>query len=454
MADYGVTPEGFVPKTLEVVKADLEDDLRASLGAGINLAPQSVLGQIVGIVADQLADLWDALMAVYESEDPDAAEFAALEKVCAITGTLRALGEPSTGVLDLTGDPDTEVPTGSQASAGENALACETTEDATIAAATDWETGLVVATDEVVTNLGHVYRAQDGGVTALVGDGPDSTDYEEEILDGSVTWRYLGEGTGVAESVPARATENGARDFLARTVTTIETPVSGWSGVLNPAAFDLGKEVDTDAELRIRRLAELFSSSAGPADVIRESLLAVDNVESASVYENDTDTTDADGVPPHSIECVVLGGDDAEVASAIYKSKCAGTGTYGSTTESVDDSEGNPHDVNFSRPDEIPIYVELDVVKDPDTFPDDGEDQIKELLAEFVADLSVGRDLSPAALVAMVYDVQGVLDVPVSAWLVDDETPPVASDLIVITSRQLATLSPSNIAINLIDGTP
>jgi hypothetical protein len=43
---YGVTPAGFVPKPLAVIQAELQDDLRATFGAGINLSASSVFGQI------------------------------------------------------------------------------------------------------------------------------------------------------------------------------------------------------------------------------------------------------------------------------------------------------------------------------------------------------------------------------------------------------------------------
>ncbi len=50
-------------------------------------------------------------------------------------------------------------------------------------------------------------------------------------------------------------------------------------------------------------------------DAIRGDLLIVEGVLSVTVFENDTDITNAAGLPPHSLEGVVLQGDDVAVAA-------------------------------------------------------------------------------------------------------------------------------------------
>ena len=47
----------------------------------------------------------------------------------------------------------------------------------------------------------------------------------------------------------------------------------------------------------------------------------VPNVESATGYENDTDDTDKEGRPPHSVEIIVDGGDETSIASIILDKK-------------------------------------------------------------------------------------------------------------------------------------
>ena len=66
--------------------------------------------------------------------------------------------------------------------------------------------------------------------------------------------------------------------------------------------------------------------------------------------ENDTDETNASGLPPHSIELVVYGGLDEEIAKAIHRRKGAGIQTYGNVTVPVVDAAGNIKNISFSRP--------------------------------------------------------------------------------------------------------
>ena len=53
------------------------------------------------------------------------------------------------------------------------------------------------------------------------------------------------------------------------------------------------------------------------------------------------DTTDAAGRPPHSIEIVVQGGTDEDVANIIWKNKAGGIRAYGKHYAYATDVNGN-----------------------------------------------------------------------------------------------------------------
>jgi hypothetical protein len=80
---YGVTPAGFVPKPLAVIQAELQDDLRATFGAGINLSASSVFGQLINRISERLSELWDLGQATYNAFDPSTASGDALDNLCA-----------------------------------------------------------------------------------------------------------------------------------------------------------------------------------------------------------------------------------------------------------------------------------------------------------------------------------------------------------------------------------
>ena len=54
------------------------------------------------------------------------------------------------------------------------------------------------------------------------------------------------------------------------------------------------------------------------------SIFGVDGVRHCKIYENDTNVTDGNGLPAHSIAPIVDGGTDADVAMAIYLEKNPG----------------------------------------------------------------------------------------------------------------------------------
>ena len=85
---FGVTPEGFKAKRLIDIKNDLEDAFVAEFG-DINLDAQSVTGQIIGIFSKTMADIWENLENVYESQYVSSASGVALDNVAYLLGITR-----------------------------------------------------------------------------------------------------------------------------------------------------------------------------------------------------------------------------------------------------------------------------------------------------------------------------------------------------------------------------
>lgn len=90
MADYGVTPAGFVRKPLAVIKRDIEARLRTQFGSDLVLSPQSPMGQLVGVMADYVAaEVWEVGENVYQSFDVDQAEGVSLDYLGRLRSTFR-----------------------------------------------------------------------------------------------------------------------------------------------------------------------------------------------------------------------------------------------------------------------------------------------------------------------------------------------------------------------------
>lgn len=451
MPSYGLLPEGFVPKTREVIQAELEAAFKAAFGGdNFDVSPQTPAGQVIGIIADREAIMWELLEIIAHMMDPDGATGALLDFICALTGTTRLPASPSEVVLTLTGDDGTSVPTGSQASTSDTEEKFETIEDATIATVAVWAAGAPYALGERASNDTpiRVYQVITPGTSAGSG-GPTGTN--DDITDNTVHWRYVGDGEGAADA-DAESVNDGAIQADAGTITVIETPVSGWSSVRNMADADLGRELETDPELRLRRLEELQAGANATANAIRSRLLKVDDVTVVKLFINDTDVTDPDGVPPHAVEALVLGGDDQDIVDALGESVAAGIATYGTDSGTWTDSDGVDHTINFSRPDEVPIYIDVFVTIDANTYPTDGDQQIKDAIVAGPYVGIIGRDAVASAIKARCFTVVGVLDATQAQ--IDDAPAPSTETTVVITSRQLATYDTGNITVTTTPGTP
>lgn len=445
---FGLLTTGFAPKSLDDIKTDLEAAFRSSFGASINVAPESTIGQLIGILAERFAELWDLGQAVYASRNPDSATGEALVSVCALTGTVPVTPTASTVTLTATGTDATLLPAGRTISVEGTGVMFETLADATITLVDDWAAATAYVLGDRVTNSAKVYECTDPGTSAGSG-GP--TGNGTAITDNGVVWTYLGEGDSAVD-VECESQELGAQIAVSRTLTVIESPVSGWSTAVNLLDADLGVAEETDAELRLRREVELSALNDSAPAAIRRKLLAVDGVTACKVFYNDTDATDGDGLPPHSVECLVLGGDDEEVRAAVFEAVAAGIRSYGSDSGTVTDEEGNDWTVQFSRPTEVTIYNRLDVTYDPDVFPADGSDQIKAAVVAYGDAFAIGKDVRSSPFAAQCFTIPGVLDVPIS--YIRTSSPAIAATTITTTSRELAVFDTSRITVNLTSGTP
>lgn len=164
---------------------------------------------------------------------------------------------------------------------------------------------------------------------------------------------------GGSITVTATAQIIGALTADANTINKIFTPTLGWQTVNNVAAATPGAPVESDAELRVRQSISTADPSLTVLDGTIGGVANLTGVTKVRGYENDTNTTDANTIPPHSISLVVAGGDVMDIANEIALHKTPGTGTYGTTSELVYDAHGMPLTIRFYRPTIVTIKVEI-----------------------------------------------------------------------------------------------
>lgn len=390
MSDYGISSEGFKRKRLDQLLEELNDEVKAIFGDNFNVSPESPDGQINGVVSESNANLWEIAEDSYNAFNPSAATGNSLSNLVQLNGITRLPATSSRVQLSLTGTAGTVIPIGSLVSTN--------------------DTGDQFSTETEVT------------------------------LDGA----------GNA-SVFANSVETGPISALASSITEIDTPITGWSSVINLSDADLGTNEETDVELRARRERSVARDAQAIVDAIFAAVANIPGVTQTLVLENDTNLVDANGSPPHSFQTVVVGGVDEDIADAIWLKKPAGILAYGNTTVEITDTQGIPHDISFSRPTEIDIYVEVTLTTYSD-YPANGDDLIKQAIVDYANGVlvdgrgfSLGDDVIYTRLYTPINSIQGheIDDLRIAI------TPsPTGTSNIPIGATEISNFTVANITVN------
>ena len=190
-------------------------------------------------------------------------------------------------------------------------------------------------------------------------------------------------GSSGTATVPIQAFEAGPDgNVAAGTIDTVVTPLAAAISVTNAAATVGGRNRETDQEFRERYLSSVDKPGGSNTDAIRAQLLEV------------TDETDSDGLPPHSIEAIVYGGTDANIAAAIHARKAAGIQTYGGQSAQVLDASGKLRTIKFSRPTPVLIYVQISDLVTSDAYA--GDAALKAAIVEYIG--SAAGDIAESGL--------------------------------------------------------
>ncbi len=335
-----VTAEGISAPDYQTVLDTITGYFQQIYGSDAYLDPDSKDGQMVALVALAIHDANNTAISVYRSFSPATALGDALTSNVKINGITRRAATNSTVDLLLTGTVGTTITNGS-----------------------------VRDTNGVVWNL---------PATVVIGS----------------------DGTVVATATCANS---GAVAAVAGSVNGINTPTRGWASVTNPLAATVGIEAETDAELRVRQSQSVALASLTPFAAVDGAIANVEGVTRHKLFENDTETTDANGLPAHSISAIVEGGDATEIANTIRSTKGQGVSTYGTTAVIVTDKYGNPYTIRFSRPVDVPIYVSI-TIQALTGYSSEVGDEMKAAVAAYINSLAIGdsvllsRVYSPANL--------------------------------------------------------
>lgn len=325
----GVTSAGFEAKRLADVETDAAEQLRTIVdpASGESLQPEfgseDPAMQVVHVPLEGVGLAWEAAQLVYQQFDPKSATGPSQSNLVQLNGIRRQDASASTAPVQLVGTPLITIPAGQLVSDVNNVNQWKTTADIDLDA-----TGIGAGSVECIS-LGPVSAAQG-------------------------------------------------------TLINIVTPYPGWTGVSNTDSAELGRDVETDTELRQRRDRSTMAPAASPVESVYANLANITGVTYARVRQNNTLVPDSNGIPGKSVAAVVVGGDDLDIAYTLLARTGVAAAWYGNTSQILFDAQGESYNVSWTRPTPLPVYVELVLeIVNPNLFPADGLHQIKDSIRAY-----------------------------------------------------------------------
>jgi hypothetical protein len=419
MTIYGVLPAGFVKKTIAQIQADMEATQKASMDSALDTSAAGHIGQLNGIAAAQIGELWDVGEAAYNSFNPDLAVGQGQDNLGAVRGSKRLTDKASSVPCDLV-----------------------------FSAPGTYAAGTLVA------NVAGTPGARFSNGLDVVVPALDS----------------LGHPTAFPYAVPGAVFVGvalGPTVALAGTLTTITAPVNGWSSVTNPLDATLGHFLESDADYQQRQQQEIAAAGACTVPSVVADLLDL-GATSASVIENIGDGPDANGQPGHSSQAIVYDAldpiADADIGLVVWNNKPSGARTFGSTSVDIVDQLGVTRTVSFTRPTERPVYMAFTITLAPGLVLGTIAPLMKQTIVNYSRGLDVdGNTLTPApkdllapgvevdglAFVAAIYfGPNRIPGVTIKSYALDFSPSPTSDADLPIGTFEVGVLDSSRIAVN------
>lgn len=307
------TPAGLVIPAETDVLAGVQADINAAFGGGLNPALETPQGQLASSQAAVIGDKNNEFALFVNQVDPQYSADRFQDAIGRIYFLTRKPATPTTVQATVNGLAGTVIPGGT--------LAQDTS--------------------------GNTYACS-GNVTI------DAT--------GSVTAEFQNIETG---PIPCAA----------GTLTQVYQAVPGWDTITNAADGTLGSDVESRADFEYRRKNSVAKNGTGTPQAIYAEVFALADVLDVYVKDNPTGSAVNTGstnypIAAHSVYVAVLGGADADIASAIWRKKDLGCDTNGNTSATVVDPSGYSYpqpsySIKFQRPASLVVKFAVRIVNDP-----------------------------------------------------------------------------------------
>lgn len=183
-------------------------------------------------------------------------------------------------------------------------------------------------------------------------------------------------------------------------LTKIIDGTLGWETITNASAATLGVLQESDASFKQRFYNSGLFGGMSLIEDYDNALMNVENVQSAYVRDNGTNSTvtyDTVNILAHSVFACVDGGNDDDVAYALFTRKSGGSNWTGITGQSVtvnvtDPTYNDTYQVIFNRPDvqQIKASILMDIGTSAAPNP---QQAVKNAVYDYINSLKIGEDV-------------------------------------------------------------
>ena len=168
------------------------------------------------------------------------------------------------------------------------------------------------------------------------------------------------------ETITAKFTclTDGAISASSGTLTKIVTTVTGWDTVTNATAI-VGSLEESQSAFEQRRKDSVSLNARSTVNAVYANVAQCDGVIAVYAVDNKknvSETIDNYTLTPHSIFVSVIGGENEDIAKAIYNNLSAGCDYNGNTSVDItNEYSGAVETVKFYRPDVSNIFVKVQI---------------------------------------------------------------------------------------------
>lgn len=482
MPEYGITPAGLHIKRMDEILEEINEDMSNGLGFNTRLNPKSYLAVQNHAFADKIAELWEFGAQIYHNLYPSSAEGMSLDFAAQFGGSVRERAAKTVYPIHCTCIEGTVLAKGTMISSDTNpSVQFTALSDMTATRASFNRAVLKVVAQPALT----AYTIAIDGV--LYSYTPQPTSTEEQIFRGLAEamkdsgfdisiqdGRFSIASRNTQTSHSMALTENLTTENITyianfaseeygevvlpdRAITKIVTAVTGFLSCSNLCGYIAGRLRETDMELRKSYTDKIFNRSTRMLDSIRSRILSnCQGIKAVAAYENDTNIEDDAGRPPHSIEIVVDGGSEYEIAQEIWAAKSGGITTFGKVEVELPDAYDGQVTVRFNRPVYLYTWIKAAVtIGNQAVLPPNYADLIKEIILDGVDGLQAGENVVPQKFVSSIHTrVPGIayLDIAVFSTHDSAQSPTGYPDRIAeVTPRERAVTSSTRIEV-VLDG--